>query len=158
MLYVLPIPCAPRMQSSLDSGTPSQFGFNKGVLQSTLRARAFWLAALHIKQTGLSVSAQAVATKSVSPAWNTEEPQCGVLHRERLTTNSEHGPSAHVSDEPLISEGEFGQIRVSPSTVSKNNLCHRCSKQIKHDASEVRCWTFRCCYAQFKNGDLVMVI
>lgn len=71
ILSVLPISCAPRMQSSLDSGTPSQFGGNKGVVRRTLRACAFWLAALHIKQAGLSASAQAAATKSESPAWNT---------------------------------------------------------------------------------------
>lgn len=94
---VFPISCAPRMQSSLDSGTSSQFGCNKGVVQSTLRACVFWLAALHIKQTGLSVSAQAAATKSVSPAWNTKDPHSGVLHRERLTTNTKHD-SVHVSE------------------------------------------------------------
>ncbi|KAF0036216.1 hypothetical protein F2P81_011528 [Scophthalmus maximus] len=59
------------MQSSLDSGTPPQFGCDKGAVRSTLRTHAFWLAALHIKQAGLSHSAQAAATKSESPALST---------------------------------------------------------------------------------------
>lgn len=41
ILSVLPISCAPRMQSSLDSGTLPQFGCNKGVVPRTPRARAF---------------------------------------------------------------------------------------------------------------------
>lgn len=70
-LQCLPISCATRIKSSLDSGTLPQFGCNKGIARSTLWACDFWLAALHIKQAGLSVSAQAAATKSESPALNT---------------------------------------------------------------------------------------
>lgn len=70
-LQCLPISRATRIKSSLDSGTLPQFGCNKGIAWSTLWACAFWLAALHIKQAGLSVSAQAAATKSESPALNT---------------------------------------------------------------------------------------
>lgn len=39
-------------------------------LRSALQTCAAWLSALHIKHPGLSVSAQAAATKSASPAWS----------------------------------------------------------------------------------------
>lgn len=85
------------MQSSLDSGTPPQFGNNKGVSRSALRADAFRLAALHIKQAGLSVSAQAPCKKvSVAQAETLRIIALEFLQRERLT-NTKHDSSVHVS-------------------------------------------------------------
>lgn len=117
---VLPFSRAPRMQSSLDSGTPPQFGCNKGVVRSTLQAGAFWPAALHIKQAGLSVSAQAAATKSKIPSFeHSEDPHSGVLHRERLTTNTKQDSSIHVSEK----EATMEHGKVKKSLVITNNLC-----------------------------------
>lgn len=85
------------MQSGLDSGTPAQFGSNKGVLRSALRADAFRLAALHIKQAGLSVSAQAPRKKvCMAEAETLRIVALEFLHRERLT-NTKHDSSVHVS-------------------------------------------------------------
>lgn len=85
------------MQSGLDSGTPPQLGNNKGVLRSALRADAFRLAALHIKQAGLSVSAQAPRKKvSVAQAETLRIIALEFLHRERLA-NTKHDSSVHVS-------------------------------------------------------------
>lgn len=85
---VIAISRAPRMQSGLDSGTAPQFGNNKGVLPSALRADAFRLKALHIKQTGLSILAQAPCNKvNVAQAEMLRIVTEEFLHWERLTAN-----------------------------------------------------------------------
>ncbi|KAA8590990.1 hypothetical protein FQN60_001933 [Etheostoma spectabile] len=87
------------MQSSLDSGTPSQFGCNKGVVRSTLRALCF-LAGSFTYKTGRRICLCAGCGHKVRiPSLEySKDPRSGVLHRERLATNTKYDSSVYVSE------------------------------------------------------------
>ena len=108
------------MQSSLDSGTLSQFGCNKGVVRSTLRALCF-LAGSFTYKTGRPIClCTGCGHKVRIPSLEySEDPRCGVLHRERLTTNTKHDSSVHVSEK----EGNYGSLREVWSNKSLRLRC-----------------------------------
>lgn len=120
---VIVISCDPRMQSALDSGTAPQFGNNKGVLPNALRDDAFRLEALHIKQTGLSVSAQAPCNKVyVILAETLRIVTQEFLHWERLT-NTQRDSSVQVSTgERLVTGAESHQQKDAFFVQSKSVL------------------------------------
>lgn len=120
---VPPVPVAPRVQSSLDGGTPSLFLQQKEgfFLWSALQTCAAWLSALHIKHPGLSVCAQAAATKSAFPAWSARILASSSAQDEITKQQQTWLLFSGLGEEQATVEGKLGQIKFAPFAVSTRN-------------------------------------
>lgn len=95
---VLPISCAFRMQNILCGGTPSHFSCDKGVVQCIRHACAFWVGSFTYKTDRPICLGTGCRNKVHIPSLERGDARCGALHRERLTTNTKHDSSVHVSE------------------------------------------------------------
>lgn len=90
-------------------------------LWSALQTCAAWLSALHIKHPGLSVCAQAAATKSAFPAWSARILASSSAQDEITKQQQTWLLFSGLGEEQAMVEGRLGQIKFPPFAVSTRN-------------------------------------